>query len=248
MTLRLYVKRVCALLLDLDDTSLDGSSFPQTVTRTCEELASLRTGLEARQLQEANHTVFANYGPERLDAWTLGRLSGAELAVEAWRRTLQACGNHDDALAQFAAKTHLRFAWESYQPFPDVAGLMSAVRQARVPIALVTNGAADTQRIKIEALGIASSFSALSISGETGVAKPDKRAFAVVLKALGESGKHVWHVGDSLATDVAGANAAGLTSVWLNRGGKERGKSDAQPDLEVTSLADLTPYILRGVR
>ena len=156
MTLRLYVKRVCALLLDLDDTLLDGSSFPQTVTRTCEELASLRTGLEARQLQEANHTVFATYGPERLDAWTLGRLSGAELAVEAWRRTLQACGNHDDALAQFAAKTHLRFAWESYQPFPDVAGLMSAVRQAHVPIALVTNGAADTQRIKIEALGIAS--------------------------------------------------------------------------------------------
>ena len=26
-----------------------------------------------------------------------------------------------------------------------------------------------------------------------------------------------WHVGDCIDTDVAGANAAGITSVWLNR-------------------------------
>ena len=205
----------------------------------------LRPGLDAKRLREANHAVFRTYGTERHDAWTLGRLSGAELAVEAWRRTLQACGYSDDLLVQFAAKTHLHFARESYQPFPDVAGLMSAVRKARVPIALVTNGAADTQRNKIEALGIAGNFSALSISGETGIAKPDKRAFFVVLKALGVSGKHVWHVGDSLATDVAGANTAGLTSVWLNRDRTVRSKNGAQPDLEITSLSELTPYLLQ---
>ncbi|MYB76638.1 MAG: HAD family hydrolase [Chloroflexi bacterium] len=238
------MKRVCALLLDLDDTLLDGSFFPQSIARTCEELASLRTGLDAERLQEANHAVFGTYGPESHDAWTLGRLSGAELTLEAWRRTLQACGYNEESLAQFAAKTHLRFAWDSYQPFSDVAGLITAVRQARVPIALVTNGAADTQRNKIEAMGIASWFSALSISGETGVAKPDKRAFTVVLKALGVSGKHAWHVGDSLAADVAGANAAGLSSVWLNRDGTVRSKNDAQPDLEITSLSELTPYLL----
>ena len=238
------MRRLLALLIDLDDTLLDGSSFPQSIARTCEELASLRIGLEAKQLQEANHAVFSTYGPERLDAWTLGRLSGAELTLEAWRRTLQACGNHDDALAQFAAKTHLRFAWDSYQPFSDVAGLLTAVRQARVPIALVTNGAADTQRDKIESMGIADFFDAFSISGETGVAKPDERAFAFVLKDIGVSGKHVWHVGDSLAADVAGANAAGLCSVWLNRDGTVRSKNDAQPDFEITSLSELTPYIL----
>lgn len=239
------MKRVCALLLDLDDTLLDGSLFPRSVARTCEELSSLRTGLEAKQLQEANHAVFRTYGQESHGAWTLGKLSGAELAVEAWRRTLQACGYSDESLAQFAAKTHLRFAWNTYRPFKDVAGLISAVRQARVPVALVTNGASDTQRNKIKAMGIASWFCALSISGETGAAKPDRRAFTVVLEALGVSGKHVWHVGDSLAADVAGANAAGLTSVWLNRDGTLRSKSDAQPDLEIASLAKLTPYLLR---
>lgn len=244
MSLRLYVKRVFALLLDLDDTLLDGSSFPQTVTRTCRELAKLRPELDAILLQDANHAVFSAYGPERFDAWTLGRLSGARLTEEAWRRTLEACGFSDDELVQFAAETHLRFAWDSYQPFPDVAKLINAVREARVPVALVTNGASDTQRNKIEAMGIADLFSAFSISGATGVAKPDARAFTVVLEALGVSGKHVWHVGDSLATDVAGANSAGLTSVWLNRDGAVRNENDAHPDLEITSLSELTPYLL----
>ncbi len=245
MSLRLYVKRLHALLLDLDDTLLDGSFFSQSVARTCEELALLRPELEAKRLQEANHAVFSTYRPERLDAWTLGRLSGADLTLETWRRTLQACGCNDESLAQLAAKIHLHFAWDSYQPFADVAGLFTAVRQARVPVALVTNGASDTQRNKIEALGIASWFSAFSISGETGVAKPDKRAFIVVLKDLGVSGKRVWHVGDSLASDVAGANAAGLSSVWLNREGTVRSQNDAQPDLEITSLLELTPNLLR---
>ena len=239
------MRRILALLLDLDDTLLDGSSFPQTVARTCEELALLRTGLEAKRLQEANYTVFGTYGPETHDAWTLGRLSGAELTLEAWRRTLQACGNHDDALAQFAAKTHLRFAWDSYQPFSDVAGLITVVRQTRIPIALVTNGASDTQRNKIESMGIADLFNAFSISGETGIAKPDKRAFTVVLTALGVSGKSVWHVGDSLEADVAGANAAGLTSVWLNRDGTACNRSDARPDLEIASFSELMPHLLR---
>ena len=239
------MRRLLALLLDLDDTLLDGRSFPQTVARTCEKLASLRAELEAKQLEEANRTVFSTYGPERLDAWTLGGLSGTELTLEAWRRTLQVCGNHDDALARFAARTHLRFAWDSYRPFSDVAGLIAAVQRASVPIALVTNGAADTQRNKIESMGIADLFSAYSISGETGVAKPDKRAFASVLRELGVSGKHVWHVGDSLASDVAGANAAGICSVWLNRNGIARSKNDAQPDLEITSLSELTPYLLQ---
>lgn len=239
------MRRVCALLLDLDNTLLDGSFFPQSIARTCEELALLRTGLEAKRLQEANHAVFGTYGPETHGAWTLGRLSGAELTLEAWRRTLQACGNHDDALAQFAAKTHLRFAWDSYQPFSDVAGLITLVRQTRIPIALVTNGASDTQRNKIESMGIADLFNAFSISGETGIAKPDKRAFTVVLTALGVSGKSVWHVGDSLSSDVAGANATGLSSVWLNRDGAVRSKNEAQPDLEITSLSELTPYLLQ---
>jgi HAD-hyrolase-like len=49
----------------------------------------------------------------------------------------------------------------------------------------------------------------------------------------------VWHVGDSLATDVAGAVAVGIRSVWLNRTGRQLAPSDPRPDSEITSLREL---------
>jgi FMN phosphatase YigB (HAD superfamily) len=58
-----------------------------------------------------------------------------------------------------------------------------------------------------------------------------------------------WHVGDSLASDVAGARMAGLgAGVWLNRNDAGRParqdadpatSADARPDYEITSLSEL---------
>ena len=93
-------------------------------------------------------------------------------------------------------------------------------------------------------MGITAWFSAFAISGETSVAKPDVAAFTSALEALGVSGKNVWHVGDNLAADVAGANAAGLTSVWLNRYGSVWNEHDPKPRVEISSLSGLTPHLL----
>jgi putative hydrolase of the HAD superfamily len=50
-----------------------------------------------------------------------------------------------------------------------------------------------------------------------GVAKPDPEIFRVALDALGvPAGGTVWHVGDSLRYDVAGAVAAGLQPVHMD--------------------------------
>ena len=239
------MKPIRALLLDLDGTLLDGSLFPQSIAQTCLKLSSIRPELDSKRLHEANFEVFRSYGQERVDDWTLGRLSGAELSHEVWRRTLLVFGYEDNSLVHVAVKTHREMARDSYQPFDDVKGLVDAVKQARVPVALVTNGASDTQREKIDAMGIASWFSAFAISGETGVAKPDRGAFTPALAALGVSGKNVWHVGDSLAADIAGANAAGLTSVWLNRTVSVRNEHDPKPDVEISSFSELAPYLPR---
>lgn len=62
---------------------------------------------------------------------------------------------------------------------------------------------------------------------------------------LAVSADGAWYVGDSLHTDVAGARAAGLTAVWLNRLGSERKADDPEPDLEIESLTEL--FTARGV-
>lgn len=239
------MKPIRALFLDLDGTLLDGRLFHQSIVRTCEKLSSMRPELDSQRLHAANSEVFNCYAQEQVGAWELGRLSGAELSHEVWRRTLLECGCEDPSLVQVALQTHLEMARDTYRPFDDVENLVDAVSQARIPVALVTNGASDTQREKIDAIGIADWFCTFAISGEIGVAKPDEGAFVSALEALGVSGKKVWHVGDNLITDVAGANEAGLTSVWLNRFGAIRKEQDPQPDVEISSFSELTPHLLR---
>ena len=98
----------------------------------------------------------------------------------------------------------------------------------------------------LRALGIEHRFATVVVSGEVGVAKPDPAVFGLVLGALGVGPERVWHVGDSLEADVAGARAAGLTAVWLNRARTPRPAGAPEPDHEISSLAQFTGLLPGG--
>jgi FMN phosphatase YigB (HAD superfamily) len=49
-------------------------------------------------------------------------------------------------------------------------------------------------------------------------------------------------VGDSLTNDVAGAQGAGWTGIWLNRDHATHA-DEIEPELTVTSLDQLVPWI-----
>lgn len=110
-------------------------------------------------------------------------------------------------------------------------------------LALITNGASDTQRGSIRALGIEQMFDAVIISGEIGIQKPDPSVFRLALSKLRVEAKNAWHVGDNLRQDVGGAQSAGLTGVWLNRAGVARKEHDLQPDYTIRSLRELSSLL-----
>jgi putative hydrolase of the HAD superfamily len=68
--------------------------------------------------------------------------------------------------------------------------------------------------------------------------KPSPEFYSVVCAAAAAPPSSIVHVGDSVAHDVVGAQAAGLRAVWLNRGGRPR-PSAVHPDAEISSLAEL---------
>lgn len=90
-------------------------------------------------------------------------------------RTLRACDCADERIVQFAFQIHDRLARESYRLFDDAPAVLAALRQAHIPLGLVTNGAPDAQRDKLRVLGIENMFAVIVVSGEVGVAKPDPR-------------------------------------------------------------------------
>jgi putative hydrolase of the HAD superfamily len=81
---------------------------------------------------------------------------------------------------------------------------------------ILTNGAVDPQRRKLEESGLLGLVDAALISEEVGWNKPDRRAFAAALAAVGGSPESSTMVGDHLEADICGALQAGLPrAVWL---------------------------------
>ena len=174
------MRPIRALCLDLDNTLLDSSRFRDSIVRACERIAATHSGLDAARLLEANDRAWQSYWAEVEESWNLGGVDGAAVGREAWRRTLRACGCEDEAVAKLAHETHSTLAAESHQLFDDVRELFAAAKLARVPVALITNGAADTQREKLRVLGIEEVFDRVVISGEIGRASCRERVSSVV--------------------------------------------------------------------
>jgi FMN phosphatase YigB (HAD superfamily) len=138
------MKPIKALFLDLNETLVDGSGGRDVITSTCRDIAA-QTGLDADRLFETNSEVWRNYWPTVEDRWTLGPLDGETVSLEAWRRTLRAFGRDDESLVRLARETHSRHSRETLRLFDDVRELF-ALLQTRLPFAVITNGASDTQR------------------------------------------------------------------------------------------------------
>ncbi|NHN59892.1 MULTISPECIES: HAD family hydrolase [Halorussus] len=82
-------------------------------------------------------------------------------------------------------------------------------------LGVVTNGPPEMQATKLAAAGLADRFETVVFAGHDAAAKPDPEPFEVALADLGAAADRAVHVGNSLSSDVAGAHAAGLRSVWV---------------------------------
>jgi putative hydrolase of the HAD superfamily len=189
----------------------------------------------------ASNPYWEEAGPKTLT----GELDGLEVSREVWRRALQACGCNESAVVDIAHETHQQILAGQSRLFDDVPDFLQALAVAAIPTALVTNGSTSLQHAKLQSVGLEDSFSAVVISAEIAVMKPDPAIFRAALDRLQVNATNVWHVGDSLQSDVAGARSAGIRTVWLNRHGATLNSSDPTPDLEIGSLLDLVPW-LRG--
>lgn len=112
--------------------------------------------------------------------------------------------------------------YERFRLFDDVLPCLRALRALGLPIAAVTNASGGHQRGNLAALGIDGFFDHVVIAGEVGAAKPDPAIFVTACALLGTAPADTVHVGDRLDADIAGALAADMQAVWLDRSGSRR--------------------------
>ncbi|MDT3329190.1 HAD family hydrolase [Microbacterium sp. KSW-18] len=107
-----------------------------------------------------------------------------------------------------------RDAWAAY---PGTHDLLRDLGRRGYRLGLLTNGSTEQQTDKLDAVGLADLFDATCISEQLGHHKPDPAAFAALVERLGVRPDECLFVGDDATTDAAGARAAGLTAVLIDR-------------------------------
>ena len=111
------------------------------------------------------------------------------------------------------------------------------------PIGIVTNGPTEVQHAKLELLGIDRLVDFVLVSEEFGVAKPEPAIFCEALRLAGVQPEEAIFVGDSVEFDMAGAQAAGIPTIWLNRQKLPWTALGPPPTREIWFLSDL-PQLL----
>jgi 2-haloalkanoic acid dehalogenase type II len=131
----------------------------------------------------------------------------------------------------FAARNSVEF-------YPDSLPALARLT-ARWPLASLTNGNADLQRI-----GIHAHFSHHICARDTGAAKPDPRIFLAAAGQLGIAPAEILHVGDDPEMDMVGARDAGLRTAWINRSGQPWPAAlGAAPELDLRDMGELADWL-----
>jgi HAD superfamily hydrolase (TIGR01509 family) len=109
-------------------------------------------------------------------------------------------------------------------------------------LGIVTNGVPELQRDKLEGSGLKEKFNATVISGDIDVGKPQPGIFEHICRELQVDAAECVMVGDNPERDIAGAIAAGMKSVWVDRGFRPANPR-FKPDLEVKNLLEILPWL-----
>ncbi|GAB7182158.1 HAD family hydrolase [Kitasatospora sp. Ki12] len=127
---------------------------------------------------------------------------------------------------------------------PEILVRLDLLRAAGWTVGVLTNGATDIQRAKLTAAGIVNHVDAVCISEEAGARKPDPEAFRTAASRCGfEPPAAAWMVGDNPVTDIAGASAAGLRTVWVSAGAAWA-TPGLTPDHIAPTVADAADFLL----
>lgn len=210
-----------ALLLDMDETLCD------------------TTGANNKAMQLMGHAVNAQYGAD-IDGqavaasyvagiyrkWNdkqrkryvpiIKQQSEGAFRVQLIRDLLTEYGaadvNEDTAQSLLAKFDHDRL--EVFDFYPGIKDFLIEARKS-FALVVITNGPEFSQVPKVEAVNLADYVDHIIIGGQEAEEKPSKSIFYKALKLANCEAHEAIHVGDSLASDIAGAHNSGITSVWI---------------------------------
>ena len=225
------------LLFDADNTLFDFDRAEEAAFYAAFSACGLTPDARAYALyHQINHVMW-----QKLER---GEISRERLKTLRYELLLQELNLPDAGKSQELSNMYFcQLSKQSvlYKGAEDVCRILSTYYK----LYIVTNGMYETQTSRIRASAVHPYFSGIYISEKVGAAKPDRAFFDYVMQDIGCPDPSVYCViGDSLTSDIEGANRAGMDAVWLCHGEN----SDTQGRIVrhiLKDIRDLPDYLKR---
>ncbi|MGE0681754.1 MAG: HAD-IA family hydrolase [Candidatus Binatia bacterium] len=147
--------------------------------------------------------------------------------------TLGAFPRFDDyfeALFEFFARA------ETWALYPETLATLEQLKRRGFTIGVISNF--DSRLLGLlDGLGISPFVDSVVISTRAGAAKPAREIFAQALTHVGVGAESAIHIGDNYEADVVGAQAAGLTPVFVDR------RAQGQESTDYLTIGDLSSLL-----
>jgi 2-haloacid dehalogenase len=210
-------------------------------------------------LLSALHRILSAHGKEIDDATVLELYGNFEQlseqgAFRPYREVLQSVVRQfGDKLGFVSTVDEARSLPDSlalWKPWPDTVAALRQLK-SRHRLAILSNVdddlfAATRPQLEVE-------FDEVITAQQAQAYKPSLKIFELALARIQAPAHRILHVGQSIYHDVIPAQALGLATVWVNRPSARPGVGAvktalAEPDLEVSSLAELAELAVAAFR
>ncbi|MEX0721787.1 MAG: HAD family hydrolase [Balneolaceae bacterium] len=209
------------IYFDLDDTLLDHKKAEHAglrdIHRHFTEFGDIPEDNLLTTYHRINKGLWEEYGKGEIDRHILQR--------RRFEETFRDIGM-DETMYEEAGKVYLDYYRNHWEWIDGAKEAYHRIADS-YKVGIITNGFAETQRLKIAKFDFKSTASQIVISEDLGVMKPHPKIFEHATTLTGVTRDEILYVGDSLTSDVIGSSKAGWKVAWYTKNPTEEGREMA---------------------
>lgn len=201
------------IYFDLDDTLLDHKAAEVAALQDVYNNFPIFKDIVPQNLTDVYHEINSGQWAQ----YSRSEVSREELQRNRFEMTLQQLkldGAHYEEVGIYYMQCYRNhWRWIS-----GAEAMYHKVLQ-KYPVGLLTNGFAETQRLKFEKFGLHESAVCRVISEEVGALKPDPKVFQYATDLAGVDADDILYIGDSYSSDIEGGSGFGWNTAWFTDNG-----------------------------
>ncbi len=226
------------LFFDLDDTLW---AFSENARDTFGELYDR---FEYGRFFRSFSHFYDLYTVRNLELWgdyAVGKVTKSELNRLRFLYPLQQVGVEDAALAKAFAEAFFAALPDKRKLVPHARETLDYLSARGYRLYILSNGFAELQGRKMRSSGIDHYFGKVVLSDDIGVLKPAPAIFHFAMSATQSLPEESLMIGDSWASDIVGARAAGIRQVFYDPAGSA--ELPFRPTYHIHDLRELAAFL-----